>query len=62
MINNIISKSNKLAQKEYKTRHVWVGKVIQWKLGKKLKVDHTNKWYVQNPESVLENYTIKQII
>ena len=27
-INRIISECNKLAQKEYKTRHDWVGKVI----------------------------------
>ena len=29
-INHIISKCSKLAQKEYKTRHDWVGKVIPW--------------------------------
>ena len=30
MINNIISESSKLAQKEYKTRLDRVGKVIHW--------------------------------
>ena len=40
---------------EYKTRHDWVGKVIHWELYKKLKFDHTNTWYMHNPESVLEN-------
>ena len=30
MINHIISKCNKLAQKEYKTRHDWAEKVIHW--------------------------------
>ena len=34
-------------------------KVIDWELGKKLKFDHTNKWYVRNPKSVLENDTHK---
>ena len=29
-INHIISKCIKLAQKEYKKRHDWVGKVIHW--------------------------------
>ena len=29
-IKHIISKYSKLAQKEYKTIHEWVGKVIQW--------------------------------
>ena len=42
-------------QKEYKTRHDWVGRVIQWKMHKKHKSDHTNKWYIHNPESVLES-------
>ena len=49
MINYIISKCSKLAQKEYKTRHNWVGTVIHWELCKKLKFDHTNKWYMYNP-------------
>ena len=30
MVNHIISKCNKLVQKEYKTRLVWVGKGIHW--------------------------------
>ena len=38
----------KFEQKEYKTRHDWVGKVI-----------HTNKWYMHNPAPVLENATHK---
>ena len=41
--NRIISECSKLAQKEYKTRHEWVVKVINWKLINKLKFDHTNK-------------------
>ena len=44
---------------EYKTRHDWVGKVIHWELCKKFKFDHTNKWYMNNPASVLENDTHK---
>ena len=59
MIHPIINESNELAQKDYKTRHDWVGKVIHWELCKKLKFDHTNKWYMHNPESVLENETHK---
>ena len=34
----IISECGKLAQKEYKTSHEWVGKVIHWKLCKKFKL------------------------
>ena len=58
-INHIISERCKLAQKDYKTKHDWVGKVIHREFNKKLKFDHTNKWYLHNPESVLENETHK---
>ena len=54
-INHIRSKCNKLAPKKYKTRHDWVGKMIHWELCKKFKYDHMNKWYMHNPEFVLEN-------
>ena len=54
-INHIISECSKLAQKEYKTRHDWVIKVIHWEMCKKFRFDHTNKWYMHNPASVLEN-------
>ena len=36
-----------------------MGKVTNWELCKKLKFDHTNKWYMHNPEFVLENETHK---
>ena len=58
-INHIISETSKLAQKEYKTRHDWVGKVIHLELSKKFKFDHTNKWYLHNPAAVPENETHK---
>ena len=54
-----ISKSSKLAQKEYKTRHNWVSKLTHLELCKEFIFDHTNKWYLHNPESVLENRTHK---
>ena len=58
-INHMISECSKLAQKEYKTRHDWIGKVIHWEMCKKLEFDHTNKWYTHNPAPVLENVTHK---
>ena len=58
-INHIISECSKLAQKEYKARHDWVGKMIHWEMCKKLKFDHANKWYMHNPALVLENDTHK---
>ena len=59
MINHIRSKYSKFVQKEYKTRHDWVGKVIPWELCKKLKFDHMNKSYMPNPESIWKNETHK---
>ena len=58
-INHIISECSKLAQKEYKAKHDWVGKVIHWEMCKKLKFDHANKWYMHNTAPVLENDTHK---
>ena len=54
-INHILSESNKLAQREYKARHDLVSKGIHWKMCKKFKFDHRNKWYMHNPAPVLEN-------
>ena len=58
-INHILTECSKLAQKEYKTRHDWVEKVIPWEMCKKSKFDHTNKWYMNNPAWFLENDTIE---
>ena len=49
-INQIISERNKLALKEYKTRHDRVGKVIHWEMCKK---------YMHNQAPILENDTQK---
>ena len=59
IINHIINECSKLAQKEYKTRHDWAGKVIHWEMCKKFKFNHTNKWYRHKPAPVLENNTHK---
>ena len=58
-IDHMISKCSALAKKEYKTRHDWLGKMIHWKLSKKFKFDHMNKWYMSNPASIPENETYK---
>ena len=58
-INHIISECSKLAQRRYKTRHDWVGKMIHWEMCKKFKFDHTNKWYMHNSAPVLEDDTHK---
>ena len=51
-----MTKRSKLAQE---TRHEWVSRVIHREMCKKMKFDHTNKWYMHNPASVLENDTHK---
>ena len=58
-INHTTSKCSKLMQKKYKKRHNWVGKGIHWELCKKLKFNHTTKWYIHKPESLLKNETHK---
>ena len=54
-INHIISDCSKLAQKKYKARHDWAGKVIHWEMCRKFQFDHTNKWYMHDPAPVQEN-------
>ena len=58
-INHIISECSKLAQRNCKSRHDWIGKVVHWEMCKKFKFNHTNKWYMHNPAPVLENATHK---
>ena len=41
-VNHIISKGNKLAQKEYKTKYNWEGKVIHKELHKISKFDNAD--------------------
>ena len=53
--DNHISECSKLAQKEYKIRFDWVGKVIHYELCKRLNIDHIDKFYPHKRESVLEN-------
>ena len=54
-INHIISQCIKLAQMVYKARHEWVEKEIYWELCKKLKFDHTIKYYMHKSQSVQKN-------
>ncbi len=56
-----ISHDKTWTQKEYKTRHVGVRKVIHWEMCKKFKLDHMNKRYMHIPASVLENDTHKPL-
>ena len=61
MINHIISECSKLSQKEYKTRHNWVGKVIHKELCKKIEIWPYEQMVYAQPRSVLENETHKPL-
>ena len=50
-IKHIISEYSKLAERKYKTKNDWLEKGIYLELFK--------KWYMHNPESVLENVSHK---
>ena len=55
MVNHTISECSKLAQKEYKRRHDWVGKRIHWEVCLKIGIEVKPKWYEHQPEAVQEN-------
>ena len=48
-MNHIISECSKLAQKDYKTWHGSVRKMVHRVLCKKLKFGYANKWYMHYP-------------
>ena len=48
-----------LVQKEYKTKHNWVGAIVHRELCKRLKFDHAYISYLDKPDSELENDTHK---
>ena len=58
-IDHIVSGCSKLAQKECKRRHDNLGKTVHWKLARKCNFEAGDKWYEQEPESVLENEDYK---
>ena len=35
-VNHILSECSKMAQKEYKRRHDWVGKKVHWEVSKRM--------------------------
>ena len=58
-VNHIISECSKLAQKEYKRRHDWVGKRIHWEVCRKNGIEVKPKWYEHQSEAVQENERCK---
>ena len=59
-VAHVVSECPKLAQKEYKNlRYDNVAKVIHWKLCEKWGFEKTEKWYMHQPERVLESEDCK---
>ena len=54
-ITHIVSECPKLAQREYKRRHDWVGRHIHWEIGIHVK----SKWYEHQSEAVIEMTHVK---
>ena len=54
-VNHLLSECSKLAQKEYKRRHDWLGTKIHWKICRKYGTEVKEKWYEHKPEVVMEN-------
>ena len=55
LVNHIVSKCNKVAQKKLKTWYDCVGKEIHLELCKRMKFYHAAKWYMYKALSILEN-------
>lgn len=58
-INHILCECSKMAQREYKRRHDWLGKRIHWEICKKNGIEVKAKWYDHKPEAVCENERCK---
>ena len=54
-MNHLISECSKMAQREYKRRHDWVGRRVHWDVCKKYGIVVNDKWYQHEPGSVIEN-------
>ena len=39
VVSHILSECSKMAQREYKCRHGWVGKKVYWEVSKQCRVD-----------------------
>ena len=58
-IDLIVSDFSKLAHKEYKRGHDNLGRIVHWKLARKFNFEAGDKWYEDEPESVLESEDYK---
>ena len=54
-VDHLLNEYSKMAQKEFKRRHDWVGKKIHWEVCLKYGFDVKSKWYEHEPETTMEN-------
>ena len=58
-INHLLSECSKMAQKEYKRRHDWIGRKVHWEVCRKYGIDTKDRWYEHEPQSACENEEYK---
>ena len=54
-VNHLVSECSKLAQREYKGRHDWVGRRVHWEVCKIYGMEVRYKWYEHDAVPVAEN-------
>ena len=61
-VHHLVSRCEKLAQKEYERWHDNVAKKVHWDLCKKNGSQQTEKWYEHVPEGAVENEEVKMML
>ena len=61
-INHIVSECPKLAQREYKRRHDWIGRRIHCEICRGNAIHAKSKWYEDQLEAVIENDSCKKLL
>ena len=54
-VNHLVGERSKLAQREYKRRHDWVGRRVHWEVYKIHDIEERDKWYEHDAVPVAEN-------
>ena len=54
-VNHLVSECSKLAQREYKRRHDWVGRRVHWEVCRMYGIEVKGKWYEHDAAPVAEN-------
>ena len=60
-VTHIVSECSKLVQRKYKRRRDNVARMFHWKLCEKFNLEKSEKWHLQNPQTITENINHKLI-